>query len=529
MYDEPKISVIRLVTVPFEIDDKNQLTFSNLQAQTTYFSNLPGVILEDSTYQRKDNIIRYPGIIDDIYQYNYVMYQNTNYNDKWFYAYITSMRYISDSMTEIQIKTDVYQTWFNDIQIKQSFVEREHVNDDTIGLHTVPENLETGDYVNATEPIQSNLGEENYICIAVSDDIIDSSQNNHIYNGIASGLIYMIVNSINALNFILKEYASEGKSSNVSAVFMIPKQFNPSPTWINIPNSQLQYAYIGDTNNSYNLTAVSITTPTKLAGEFEPKNNKLMTFPYRYLLASNNAGCDVTYKYEDFKYSNTTGFGFNVKGNINPGCSIKYVPTYYKNKDGLNYEESFNGAKFPIGSWINDIYTNWLTQNGLNIGISTVGNMLQIIGGLTQLSNGATAIQGASNIGSGIMGITNTVAQVHQHELAPNQVEGNINSSDVMFGVRKIGATFYNMSIKPEYARIIDNYFSMFGYKVNELKIPNITGRRNWNYVKTIDVNIIGAIPQDDLQEIKSIFNKGVTFWHNATTFLDYSQNNDII
>ena len=64
------------------------------------------------------------------------------------------------------------------------------------------------------------------------------------------------------------------------------------------------------------------------------------------------------------------------------------------------------------------------------------------------------------------------------------------------------------------------------GYKINSVKIPNINGRPNWNYVKTIDANITANIPQNDLIEIKEIFNNGVTFWHNPSTFLDYSRNN---
>ena len=61
------------------------------------------------------------------------------------------------------------------------------------------------------------------------------------------------------------------------------------------------------------------------------------------------------------------------------------------------------------------------------------------------------------------------------------------------------GFSFYKMSIKQEYAKIIDDFFSMYGYKVNEVKIPNVTGRTNWNYVKTIDANILGDIPQEDM------------------------------
>ena len=66
----------------------------------------------------------------------------------------------------------------------------------------------------------------------------------------------------------------------------------------------------------------------------------------------------------------------------------------------------------------------------------------------------------------------------------------------------------------------------MYGYSTNTLKIPNLNNRPNWNYIKTIGINIVADIPQEDLQTIKNIFDNGVTLWHKPTTFLDYSQNN---
>ena len=85
------------------------------------------------------------------------------------------------------------------------------------------------------------------------------------------------------------------------------------------------------------------------------------------------------------------------------------------------------------------------------------------------------------------------------------------------------------MSIKAEYARIIDEYFSAYGYKTNRVKVPNVTGRTNWNFVKTIGCYIAGDIPQEDMAKIKEMFDAGVTFWHNPATFMDYSQSNSIV
>lgn len=119
---------LKLLHVPLQIDYKNQLTFENQDQQFEYFNSLESLEEEHFSYQRKDNVIRFPAHIDSLLQYNYVMYQNENYNSKWFYCFITDMRYLNDNCTEISIETDVYQTWCFDISIKESFVEREMIN-----------------------------------------------------------------------------------------------------------------------------------------------------------------------------------------------------------------------------------------------------------------------------------------------------------------------------------------------------------------------------------------------------------------
>lgn len=123
---------IKLLKVPLEISNKNQLTFASKQEQYNYFNSLPKIENDECNYQRKDNVIMFPAHIDSIIEYNYVMYQNNNYTNKWFYAFITNMEYENNGTTRITIATDVFQTWQFDLNWKQSFIEREHiiVNDD---------------------------------------------------------------------------------------------------------------------------------------------------------------------------------------------------------------------------------------------------------------------------------------------------------------------------------------------------------------------------------------------------------------
>ena len=121
-----------LLKCPLTLSNKNQITFATKQAQETYFLSLPKLEIENISYQRKDSILRYPGHIDSLLEYNYCMYQNSNYGNKWFYAFITNMTYEADSCTAMQLITDVYQTWQFDITFKESFIEREMMatNDD---------------------------------------------------------------------------------------------------------------------------------------------------------------------------------------------------------------------------------------------------------------------------------------------------------------------------------------------------------------------------------------------------------------
>ena len=87
---------LRLIKNPLELSSSNQLTFNNIESQTNYFLSLPSINVDNFTYQRKDYTIRYGACIDDIITFNYVMYQNDAYSDKWFYAYITDMKWIND-------------------------------------------------------------------------------------------------------------------------------------------------------------------------------------------------------------------------------------------------------------------------------------------------------------------------------------------------------------------------------------------------------------------------------------------------
>ena len=512
---------LRILKCPIESDNNNQLTFSSEKEQFKYFDKLPNIKVDNFTYQRKDSIIRFPAHIDSIITYNYVMYQNEAYTNKWFYAFITNMEYVNDNMTYITIKTDVYQTWQFNIEWKKSFVEREHVNNDTLGLHTVPENLETGAYKTYDHMTDGYNGSMTLVSLSTvgPSDLENYSMN--MYNGIPTPGVYCKWSSISNFKSFITSLNNNGKIDALISVFICP-------TWLTGTGGSV---YI-DQSNTPATQSLGISRISSLDG-YNPKNNKMLCYPYCYIGLSNGVGQFSTYKQERWNLTSNE-MKIEMKGVLVPSASIKAYPLNY-NGDSNCYDESITIGKFPQLAWSNDLYTNWQTQNGVNIGgIRLSATESAIAKGVLQLGVGAAMVSsgnivGGSFIGGGISDIYGAVQQDYQHSLVPNAVEGSVNSGDVttMIGANRLHA--YRIGITSEYAKIIDDYFTAYGYKVNSYKVPNITGRLNWNYVKTNNANIEGDIPEGDINEIKSLFNRGITLWHNPSTYLDYSQNNTII
>lgn len=551
-----------LLNVPLENDYKNTLYFTSKDAQRDYFKSRKVFYFNNFSYQRKDEPVRIPtkdsqGLIceyDNLINagVNYVMYRNTTYSTKWFYGFITDIKYISDGIVEIYIETDVIQTWLFNYNVKSSFVEREHVSDDTIGMHTVPENLETGEYiVNAHN--QANYGgnesslvasDELNIIVGVTTKWDGEDFEGGLYNGVYSGIKYYVfactMEGVKHIKNFVNYYDNDARGDSIVCMFLAPSSLAPLREDHELAGSNTvdKYYINPDSGEETEGFSKNIDFAENTIDHYVPKNNKLLCYPFRYLHTSNNNGSDVIYRYEDFykkevdeetqkDIKKVIQPSFKIEGCITPGCSVRMIPRNYKGVE-RNDAEGINLGKYPCLNWTSDVYTNWLTQNGVNIALSVASGLLQVAGGVALMGTGAGAMAGAGSVASGGLAIAQTLGQVYQQSMVPPQSEGNINCGDIVSASNKNDFHFYDMSIKSEYAQIIDNYFHMFGYKVNRVKIPNKCHRSRFWYTKTIDVNIDGAIPNQDMQIIKNCYNNGITFWRNATEIQNYALDNAI-
>ena len=155
-----------LCKTPLENNYKNQLTFANLTAQVSYFNSKVVKSYDNYTYIKKDNVVQVGENIDTIIDCNYLFYKNVGFTQKYYFCFITNMEYVNENCTRISFETDVFQTWQFQIQYNRCFVEREHTNNDTIGANTVPENLETGEYILNSSQYYDGLDTMHYMILA---------------------------------------------------------------------------------------------------------------------------------------------------------------------------------------------------------------------------------------------------------------------------------------------------------------------------------------------------------------------------
>lgn len=534
--------------------DKNYNNVLNYTEQQMLALVNANKVVESNSY----SFIRPNGTIKTQFPYgtclqcNYMAFQNPDYSNKWFFAWIDDVVYKSDGCGEISFTIDIFSTWFNKVNIQDCFVVREHVNDDTIGLHTIPEGLDCGDYVvgeHLVDDLNRNTQNEPY-CIVVASTVSFENDDKVFmakYNGIPTGVRYGYwhINDINSVEAVVRRIESLHQGA-IKEMFIAPLWLAQSIDDYN-PSSETHPDY--HTNNPA-YEDISFGPLTDIDG-YVPKNNKLFTSPYYVIQLSNAQGSDSILKNELWQKVNGE-FIIRLLGCLTQGCSIRAIPQNY-DKDLHNSENGINLGKFPQISWSSDAFTNWLTQNGVNVASSLLGAGITIAtgnvvaGGLTkvatqnllsknvskatELNEMKDTINNNLQVSSSSINVASSMASGVSEYLVPPSVHGNINNGDLMTADGLNCLHIYQKTIKHEYAKIIDDYFTKCGYKVNALKHPNITGRAIFNYVEIAGSENIGngELPINALETINNAFKKGVTIWHNHANIGNYSLDNSIV
>lgn len=548
-------STIMIGNVPFDNSYKHVMTFADAGSQAAYFASVCDSALRPATeeepngytYVRMNNSIRVPFNAERLYTKNYVMYKNANYGNKWFYAFIVAVKYVNENVTELVLELDVMQTWYFDYTLEECFVEREHVNDDTIGAHTNPEPEMPFNMVSKGRYTDGSLSD---CWVVVQTNAIPHFSGNTNpdgitpvsggwYNRVYSGCKYYAYDKTGAgdeepLSVFLKNLNLGGGAESISNIFMFPKKLSP-------PRGG-DYGLASDTDPlSY---TYQTSRPTSLDGGYVPRNNKLFTYPYCFCRVDDNNGHSAEYRYEYWD-----GYELSVQSSLDPDATCIVAPQHYNGIDN-NVTEAFTFPLTAKCSWVYSAYQTWSAQNQLanllNVSSSVammafpaargIGAAAKTLGmgvkgaGLaskstalsTQLAGGAARSSAASGgiidtamMAMGASNLANFAGEVYRMQHTPDVQKGSA-SGNTLFANTYMTYNVAQMVVRKEYAEIIDGFFDMYGYQVDRVKVPNRTGRPSWNYVKTQNACHRGNVPAQDMAQINSIYDSGVTFWHTA-------------
>lgn len=523
---------IRLLCVPFDKSYNHVVYFDSSDEREEYMSGRTR--LSNTNYQtirttRPDGSIRSSVRVDlseeriRAESINYLAFHNTQDGYTRLYcAFVTDIVFISEGCTELVFELDVFQTYFFSCIFQPSFIERETPPTDEIGDNIVPESFTYQAYSYQQATAFHTLDDWGYL-VAASEQRGDDGDRGKKMSGIYQGLYFYYFKNISTLNAFLDDIEEEGGDC-IQFICVLPE------FCARVNNDVLEEGVIPKSNYpSHEICDFEFVASEIDFDGYKPRNNKLYTAPFLNLVVTNHSGDEAVYNIEDFGMMvdpSEKVLGFELFGDISASPSVTLIPCEYQGVPE-NYDAGISISGFPQCSYTTDTFKLWLTKNQFNTAVDTVTGLSQIVVGAISSFSGVGALVGGVSAMTGLNTIKNTMNSVYQASKEPNRSHSGNAKNNLLTAIGVNKFDFYYRTIKREYAEIVDNFFTMYGYQVNKFDTPNFGCRKRWYYIKTNGANILGGIPNTDLLKLKSIFDNGVTLWEPDTDICDYFPNND--
>lgn len=439
----PNTDVYLLRNVPLNNDYENTFYFNSATEQFNYFYPKRAYTKVNYTFQRNNGMLRVDVPAESAMQCNYLMYRNTNYGNKWFYAFINNVHYVNNEMSEVEFELDVIQTWLFDFMtiasnglgsIDNCFIERQHSLRDGIADNIIPEPVEVGEYVyngNFTnlDPYMNIIPETEYLktlhkmeqyiaVVAYADNDDEAAYVNMITYGVSGLKLAFFYPYTTAMRNLLTGASASGQPDAIKSIAYVPRttvwdylkrivtlQTGVEPTDLAL-NTRIITGGVyvktdlesGSASEIYTpkIFSTTVTIPHLLGNEsidgYTPRNKKLYTYPYNCLVLSDGIGENKVYKYELFE-DITQNITFKWYGNVVPPIETYLLPNNYKNISSDNVMDKFIISNYQQGSWTTDAYQAWLARN-----------QGSIMGGLINAGFSALSTYGIGVMNTGLLG-----------------------------------------------------------------------------------------------------------------------------
>lgn len=568
MYVAPNSEIKLLSNVPIGSDYKNSFYFASLSDQLTYFNSKVKATFTQQSYTRVNRgYIRIDASADTLYDCNYLMFRNTSFGNKWFFAFINAVEYINNACTEISFTIDSLMTWYFEMEVPPCFIIRQHTYNDEIGANIEPEPLQLGEYVYEDYGMLSPLIGYDFAYIVLNaDSEVQPDDDVQQYGRVIAGVtVYVFYNNSSdrrALRTLIDRYLDN--PDNIVAIYCVP-------SWL-VPDGSVQSDHRlrpGTGYMSQTITDIDAIDENSDFGSYHPTNNKLYTYPYNYYHVDNANGQSLALRYEFFKDHKPN---FWVRGTVLSPVQVVLNPMNYK---GINtaselqtpqpvLQESLSLQSFPQCSWNIDSFKAWLSQNSVPLALTGLANAIKLYTFAPSMFTSApitesSIIKTPASYGQASLGVFNQTdthrfkvegkEQFNPKSLAPASssaldTASTIYQASIMADVCKnqtdVGntncatghQTFFSgrAHLNLEEIKHIDSFFNAYGYAVNKVETPHLGAHREgFCYIQTRDCLVKGDLPNDDKVMIQNILNAGIRFWNRKTNVGDLSQNNAII
>lgn len=545
--------------------------FANESAQNSWFTGKVNKTIQKHSYQRYGvGQIKVQGDATEFLDYSYLRFKNDRGVDMWFYAFINLVEYVNENTVLITYEIDVMQTWF--IQkgnIRPCMIKREHVNDDTFGLNLEDEPVGSDIYdkthITDANTLTDNNGNtvtdvfNKYNLIVTTTDDPAKADLGQVTNGVQASSIDGLFNYTLVLS---------GELSNSNIPDLIADLYACLGSWdkdqqkidiVDMTTFPTAFSPYGNVASPKTFTK-SFAMPTTF-DLYSPKNKKLLSYPYNFLLVTSKDGSVGQYKWEYFNNVLQNNPTFKLQGSCMGGGNIIAYPMSY-NGVADDVDDKVVMDDFPKNAFSYDAYQAWVASGGktrlrnaekinnARMFVTTTNfikdlgvNALQMAGSgvkayadyesgneigaaVNALEFGMTAAKQTKNTyayAATMMEAKNKIAyQWKNAKYEPSVMVGTPSPSTAV-GYEYLNFYFIQVHLREAEAKHIDDFFSMYGYAINRVKAPNLTGRQYWNFIQTENCVIGGDIPASSKDAIARIFDGGITFWHNGDNVGNYA------
>lgn len=336
-------------------------------------------------------------------------------------------------------------------------------------------------------------------------------------------------------------------------------------------------------------TSSNITKNIKVTGDIDlntaVKNKKTLYSPFVNINIESQSD-NVLLKPQAMNYNDgNLKLSFNFVCNIFHSAYTLFLDSSYYNRVsyslGNNNKECMYKVTLPLFPTMNayvDATAQWWRQNSfrtianltlaaasIGVGVGAIGSETVLGGALaggSALSLPSTAKGGTRSnndrndyqVMGGIAAGVNEIGKIYSATMAPDYEIGQIQGTD-LYGSQINPVKLTVSLLIPDERRQCDDYFSMFGYSIKQIKMPDFvtsatsraalatqygdgafnTKRQYWYYLKTKICNISSfttcsypggydnanallsnnqnLVPQEHIEIIKNMFNNGIRLW----------------